>query len=82
MARKKLATLAIEIPPDSRVAGPLTSDDRSAWSENDPTRGGQVICSGVMGEAGGRELGIRTVNVRTLSSNPYKVGAHEQETEE
>jgi hypothetical protein len=82
MARKKFAGLVTSIPPDNRPRGPLTSDDRSSWSDRDPTRGGEVFCSGVMGEAHGRELGVHTVNARRLPDNPYDVGAHEPEAEE
>jgi hypothetical protein len=83
MARRgtKLGFSVVAIPPDDRKPGPLTSDDRG-WS-NDPTRGGDIQCSGVMAERQGAiEFKIRTVNTRwDLSGNPYGIGEHESEEE-
>lgn len=85
MARRRVSlprAVAIDIPPDPRPLGPLTSDDRDAWG-GDVTRGGQVFCSEVTANApGDYPLGVQTVNTRRLQYNPYKVGAHEPEAEE
>jgi hypothetical protein len=82
MARNKPArSLGFVIPPeDVRPRGPLTSDDRG-WG-NDVTRGGDIECSGVLGDKGGREIGIRTVNAREMPCNPYGVGSHGENNDE
>jgi hypothetical protein len=83
MARKKFAlTSIVDIPPDERKRGPLTSDDRDWWSSNDPTRGGSIECSGVLGDQPGRVLGVRTVNARELNRNPYDVGSNGEDNDE
>jgi hypothetical protein len=68
-------TVAVDIPPDLRRSGPLTSDDRG-WGD-DFTRGGDIECSEVLGGRGGREIGVKTVKARDLPYNPYGIGAHE-----
>lgn len=81
MARNKPARLSVvDIPPDERPRGPLTSDDRS-WG-NDATRGSDIGCSGVLGDPGERVLGVRTVNVRELAFNPYRIGERGEDNDE
>jgi hypothetical protein len=84
MARNKPArSLGFEIPPeDVRPRGPLTSDDRDWWSSTDFTRGGDIECSGVLGDKGGREIGVRTVNARELNRNPYGIGSGGEDNDE
>jgi hypothetical protein len=69
-------------PPDPRRPGPLTSDDRAWYDSHDPTRGGDIQCSGVLGDAGERVLGVRTVNASELSSNLYGVGSSGEDNDE
>lgn len=81
MARNRPALPRLaDIPPDERKRGPLTSDDRG-WG-NDFTRGGDIECSGVLGDKGGREIGVRTVNARELAYNPYSIGSGGDDNDE